>query len=247
MIRTAILITFLAELVLSLQIPAQTNAPGLSISHLTGDFYVYTTSRVIEGQRIPSNSLYVITDRGAVMLDTPWDTSQFQPLLDSIQYRHHTRVVLCIATHFHGDRTAGLDFLKHRGIATYSSRQTFDLCKERGEQQAQYTFSNDTAFVVGNHRFLTFYAGEGHTKDNIVVWFDDARILYGGCLVKSTEANDLGNLADANLAEWPRTIARVINRFPSPRFTVPGHFGWDGDGLAHTLELLHDYNERTKQ
>jgi hypothetical protein len=62
--------------------------------------------------------------------------------------------------------------------------------------------------------------------------------MYGGCLVKSTEAKDLGNIADANLAEWPKTIRKLIKRYPNPTYVVPGHFGWDSKALQHTLKLL---------
>ena len=129
-------------------------------------------------------------------------------------------MVVCIATHYHDDRTSGLDYYQNKGVSTYSSKLTFDLCAEHDEKQAEQCFSNDTTFNIGNHSFQTYYAGEGHTKDNIVIWCNDAKILYGGCLVKSTESLGLGNTADANV--------------------IPGHFGWKSNqGLAHTLELLN--------
>jgi metallo-beta-lactamase class B len=229
-------------LFLSSPLFGQATRSPLWISHLTGDFYVYTTSRTLDGASIPANSMYVVTDSGTVMIDTPWDTTQFQPLLDSIQIRHHSNVVLCVATHFHSDKTAGLDFLKQKRIPTYSSKMTYDLCRERHEKQAASFFTKDTTFVVGNHRFFAFYPGEGHTRDNIVVWCEDEKVLYGGCLVKSSEANDLGNLEDANTAEWKGTILNVMHHFPTVRYVIPGHFGWkDNKGLEHTLQLLDDY------
>jgi glyoxylase-like metal-dependent hydrolase (beta-lactamase superfamily II) len=245
---TSILLIILIELGISLQLFGQVNKPRLAISHLTGDFYVYTTYRLFDGKPVPSNSMYLITDNGAVMFDTPWDTTQFQPLIDSIQLRHHKIVVLCIATHFHDDRTAGLDFLKHKGVKTYSSKLTFDLCKEHNEKQTAYFFTKDTAFTIGNHHFVTYYPGEGHTKDNIVIWFDDEKVLYGGCLVKSTAANDLGYLGDANLSEWPATVTNVMNRFPKPLYVIPGHFGWaNNKGLEHTLQLLEEHEKKNNQ
>ncbi len=223
----------------SANLSSQENTPRLTISHITGDFYIYTTYKLLDGKPFPSNSAYVLTNKGAVMFDTPWDTTQFQPLLDSIQHRHNKNVVLCIATHYHNDRTAGLDFLKQKGIRTFSSKLTLDLCKEHHENQAEYYFTHDTTFTIGDRTFQTYYPGEGHTKDNIVLWFADENILYGGCLIKSTESNDLGNIADANLAEWPATIQNVIRRFTKPKYAIPGHFGWaDNNGLEHTLQLL---------
>jgi metallo-beta-lactamase class B len=173
------------------------------------------------------------------MFDTPWDTTQTQPLIDSITLRHSKKVVLCLATHFHDDRTAGLEYMNKMGIKTFSSKATFDLCALNNEKQAAFCFLNDTTFAFGNHFFETYYPGEGHSKDNIVVWCRDAKILYGGCLVKSCESSGLGNVADANLSEWAKSIQNVIIRYPNPKYSIPGHFGWHtGNELTHTLNLL---------
>ncbi len=214
----------------------------LQIQHLTDNFYVYTTYKNFNGMMFPSNSMYLVTENGVVLFDTPWDTTQFQPLLDSIWVRHSKKVVLAISTHYHDDRTAGLEFLRQNKVKTYSSKLTYDLCKEHKEKQAEFYFVNDTTFNIGNYKFETYYAGEGHTKDNIVIWFDKSKILYGGCLVKSTENKNLGNVADANIKEWAPTITKVISKYPNPNYVIPGHFGWtSNDGLKHTLKLLRQH------
>lgn len=211
----------------------------IRIQHLTDNFYVYTTYKDLNGLMFPSNSMYLVTENGVVLFDTPWDTTQIQPLLDSISVRHNKKVILAISTHYHDDRTAGLEFLRQNGVKTYSSKLTYDLCKEHNEKQAEFYFVNDTIFNIGNYKFETYYAGEGHTKDNIIIWFDKYKILYGGCLVKSTESKNLGNIADANIKEWETTIKKVIKKYPKPIFVIPGHFSWTSNkGLKHTLKLL---------
>jgi glyoxylase-like metal-dependent hydrolase (beta-lactamase superfamily II) len=231
---------FLLLLSSSLTTTAQSD-PKLHISHLTGDFYVYTTYKILNGSPFPSNSMYLVTTKGVVLFDTPWDTTQFQPLLDSIQQRHSKPVILCLATHYHDDRTAGLAFFKSKGIETWSSLQTKQLCRQHKEAEASRVFTTDTIFSIGNHKFSTYYPGKGHTADNIVVWFEKERVLYGGCLVKSTESRGLGNVADADVEQWPLTINRLIKRFPSPAYVIPGHFDWsDRHSLQHTLQLLQD-------
>lgn len=215
----------------------------LRIQHLTDNFYVYTTYKDLNGFMFPSNSMYLVTENGVVLFDTPWDTTQFQPLLDSIWTRHSQKVVLAVSTHYHDDRTAGLEFFKQQGVRTYSSKLTYDLCIEHNEKQAEFYFENDTTLNIGNYKFEAYYAGEGHTKDNIVIWFDKYKILYGGCLIKSTESNNLGNIADANLQAWSQTIKKVIKKYPRPKFIIPGHFGWTSNkGLKHTLKLLRQNN-----
>jgi len=222
----------------------QEKKQALYISHLTGDFYVYTTSKIYDGTLFPANGMYIVTTKGVILLDAPWDSTQFQPLVDSIQRKHHQKIIMCIATHFHEDRTGGLEFFKQAGARTYSSYKTDELSKQKGEKRAETIFYTDTVFNVGEHRFQTYYGGPGHSPDNIVVWFGKEKILYGGCLVKSVEANDLGNLSDANVKEWPLTIKKIQRKFGQPLFIIPGHQSWmSKDALQHTLQLLKQHKQ----
>lgn len=148
---------------------AQENQPALEIKKLTGDFYIYTTYHVYKGTPFPSNSMYLVTGKGVLMFDTPWDSTQFQPLLDSIKARHNKPVVMCIATHSHADRTAGLAFLKDKGINTYTTTYTDEQSAANNEKRAEFLISKDTVFTVGEHTFETFYPGKGHAPDNIVI------------------------------------------------------------------------------
>jgi metallo-beta-lactamase class B len=226
---------------------SQTGEGRLTISHLTGDFYVYTTYGTFKGDPVPSNSMYLVTSRGVVLFDTPWDSTQFQPLLDSIRARHHQEVILCISTHFHDDRTAGLEFYRRKGIKTYTTEQTDEFSKMKSGKRAEFLIYQDTLFIVGQHTFQTYYGGEGHSPDNIVIWFDKEKILYGGCLVKSTEAEDLGNLSDANVKEWALTIKKIQQKFRDPIYIIPGHLDWQSkESLTHTVMLIQQYNEKTE-
>lgn len=230
-----------------LTIATQAQEKKLVISHLTGNLYVYTTYQLFSGKPFPSNSMYMVTKNGVVLIDTPWDVEQVQPLLDSIKRKHKKDVVMCVVTHYHADRTGGLDVLKAKGIKTYSTAQTHELSIENKEKTAQYQFLNDTTFQVADTKFQAYYPGHGHTKDNIVIWFPKEKVLFGGCLFKSTESPDLGNVADADVEQWPVAIKNVMQKFPNAQFMIPGHFGWSKPkALTHTLELL-EFHSRPKQ
>ena len=223
----------------------QMSHPGLIISHLTGDFYVYTTFGIYKGNPVPSNSMYMVTSNGVVLFDTPWDSTQFKPLLDSIRIKHGKKVIMCISTHFHGDRTAGLEYYRSMGIRTYTSKRTDELSKERHEKRAEFLIYKDSIFRVGQHSFQTYYGGQGHTPDNIVIWFYKEKILYGGCLVKSTEADDLGYLSDADVEKWAVTLRNIQNKFKNPEYIIPGHSDWSSkESLSHTLDLIQQYEEK---
>lgn len=120
---------------------------------------------------------------------------------------------------------------------------TDEICKESGEKRAEFNFTKDTIFKVGNYSFETYYGGEGHTKDNIMIWFGKDKILYGGCAVKSKEATDLGYVGEANLKAWPITLQNIKKRFQGPKFIVTGHQDWGSlNSIDHTLELLRKHN-----
>ena len=189
--------------------------------------------------------MYLVTNIGVVLFDTPWDTTQFQPLLDSIKFRHNKKVILCIATHFHEDRTAGLAYYKQQGIKTYTTKKTDELSKKRNKKRAEFLIEKDTVFTVGQYSFQTYYPGQGHTPDNIVIWFDKEKILYGGCLIKSTEADDLGNLEDANVKEYATSIENVQKKCKHPKYIIPGHLDWTNtNSLEHTLKLAQQSEKK---
>ncbi len=217
------------------------NSP-LQISHLTGDFYVYRTFNDYKGVKISANAMCLVTDKGVVLFDAPWDKTQFQPLLDSIKAKHNKDVIMVFATHSHDDRAGGLGFYREKGIKTYSGKLTDEILKKKNEKRAEFVISNDTVFTVGKYEFEVFYPGKGHAPDNIVAWFGKEKILYGGCFVKSAEANDLGYLGDANVSEWKKSIAKVQLKCKNPKYIIPGHDDWTNiESLNHTLKLVDEY------
>jgi len=217
----------------------------LDISALSGDFYIYTTYNLYEGNLIPAHGMYLVTKNGVVLFDTPWDTTQFQPLLDSIQTKHGKQVTLCLATHWHSDRTEGLEFYKQQGIKTYTTVMTDELSRTNGKKRAEFLMTKDTVFTVGQFSFEVFYPGEGHTKDNIVIWFDKARILYGGCLIKGAEAKDLGYLGDANINAYETTLKNVQRRYPKPKYVIVSHHDWwNANALEHSIQLAHQLKNK---
>jgi metallo-beta-lactamase class B len=225
---------------------AQTDNAKLKITHLTGDFYVYTTYNTYENSQVPANGMYLVTNSGVVMFDTPWDTTQFQPLLDSIQLKHNKTVVLCFATHWHSDKTAGLEYYRQKGIQTYTTVLTDELSKKNNKKRAEFLMTKDTVFNTGQYSFETYYPGEGHTIDNIVIWFKKEKILYGGCLVKGADAEDLGYLGDANETAYAATLQKVQKKCRKPKFIIIAHSDWNNiNSLKHSIMLAKKLKRKT--
>lgn len=240
--RTILTIAFIFSLA---KIFGQTENPKLKISHLTGNFYIYTTYNAYQNSLVPANGMYLVTNNGVVMFDTPWDTTQFQPLLDTIRARHNKDVVMCFATHWHSDKTAGLEYYRQQGIKTYTTVLTDEFSKKNDKKRAEFLMTKDTLFNVGQYSFETYYPGEGHTADNIVIWFKKERILFGGCLIKGVDDETLGSLSDANVLEYASTLKNVQNKFRDPRFIIIAHSDWRNiNSLKHSIEMAEELKKK---
>ncbi|MBL7791390.1 MAG: BlaB/IND/MUS family subclass B1 metallo-beta-lactamase [Saprospiraceae bacterium] len=229
------------------QIFGQAEKAKLKITHLTGDFYIYTTYNTYQESQVPANGMYLVTDNGVVMFDTPWDTTQFQPLLDSIKFRHNKIVVMSMATHWHSDKTAGLEYYRQQGIKTYTTILTDEFSKKNNHKRAEFLMKNDTVFNIGQYAFETYYPGEGHTADNIVIWFEKEKILYGGCLIKGVDDKNLGNLSDANVTEYTSTLKNVQKKCRKPKFIIIAHSDWKNtNSLKHSLMMAKELRKKNQ-
>ena len=224
---------------------AQAGNTKLTISHLTGDFYIYTTYNTYQESQVPANGMYLITDNGVVMFDTPWDTTQFQPLLDSIKLKHNKSVTMCFATHWHSDKTNGLDYYRQLGIKTYTTVLTDELSKKNNKKRAEFLMTKDTVFTVGQYSFETYYPGQGHTIDNIIIWFEKEKILYGGCLIKGADDENLGYLDDGNVTAYASTLKNVQQKCLKPAFIIIAHSDWKNiHSLKHSLMMARELKKK---
>ncbi|MCW7461921.1 subclass B1 metallo-beta-lactamase [Leptospira limi] len=201
--------------------------------------WIHKSFGSFQGKTYPSNGLVVLTNKGVVVIDTPWTEPQTEELIQSIQTKFQKQIVFVIVTHAHDDRMAGVSSFQKRKIPVYSTQLTAKLAKENGYGIPSPILDIQTRFSLGNGSVEVFYPGPGHSPDNIVVWLPDTHILFGGCLVKALEAEDLGNLKDANVVEWESSVKRVLSRYPDAEVVVPGHGNWGKlDLLRHTIRLL---------
>ena len=87
------------------------------------------------------------------------------------------------------------------------------------------------------------FLGGGHTVDNIVAWVPAKKILFGGCLIKSQNAKNLGNVEEADLINYPSTLKKVREKYSQAKIVVPGHGRPGGIELVdHTIELCNNKN-----
>ncbi len=215
----------------------------LSVTALKPGVWMHTTwQKFPGGPRFPSNGLLVKNGDGLVLVDTAWGHQQTVELFDWIDSVLGLPVQQAVITHFHSDRMAGSAVLQDRGIPLFAHPLTIEL-SAGGQPSPLDALSHlkpgETA-RIGN--LEAFYPGPGHTRDNMMVWMAEARVLFGGCAVRPGSSVTLGNTEDADLDAWPDSIRRAQQRYPHADLVVPSH---GPPGGVELLERMPGLFEKT--
>lgn len=219
----------LAETRLSQDVQVRQIAPGL---------WVHTTWHTFPGatEPYPANGMLLETADGSVLVDTGWNEAQTETLLAWASVQGHP-VRRAYLTHAHEDRLGGIPALRRAGVPVHGLALTAELARAAGEPVPDVLDGLDRHAVRADGVEL-FYPGAGHTRDNVVAWFPRQRVIFGGCLVKADTATTVGNVADADVASWPRAVALVRQAYPGVRTVVPGHGAVGGPGALTATEQL---------
>jgi len=231
---------------------AQASATDLSSEHVFDDdlqvisivpgVWRHVSHREMEGYgRVPANGLLVIGEDSAALVDTPWTDEQTGKLFDWVEERFGVRVEHVIATHSHGDCMGGLAEAHRRGASSYSGVLTAEFAARDGSPVPGTTFTENLRIELGETALELRFFGGGHTRDNIVVWIPQPKLLFGGCLVKR-DGGTKGYIAEADLEAWPETLRKVQRAYPQAEVVVPGH-GRPGtlQYLDYTIELVETF------
>ena len=235
--HSSILLPLVALTACTSRIAEPPTPPTIALTRVAPDVYVHTSYLPTERWGpVACNGLLVVDGTEALLLDTPADAAATRALLAEVDERFGARVTQAIPTHHHVDCIGGLSALEDDVTVTAFAKTCALLPDSLGGAGVTCFSDSETATRVGDTEVLLYYPGPGHTADNIVAYVPAAGVLFGGCLVKADGAGK-GNLADADPAAWPSTIAAVRRRFPTAEVVVPGH------GAHGTAELL-DYTRR---
>ena len=98
------------------------------------------------------------------------------------------------------------------------------------------TYKNN--FDLENGAIHGFFLGPSHNSDDIFVYFPEERVLYAGSILKE----HLGNLAFADLEEYPKTLQKLKNLHLNIDKIVSGHWS-----AVHGAELIDQYLAMLKE
>ena len=214
----------------------------LIISRVSQHCYVHTSYlNTQDFGKVPCNGMLVADENEVIVFDTPADNESSRELIRFVSEKLKSAIAGVVATHFHDDCVGGLSVFREHNIPAYASNRTVALLAERKPDIRDiHPFTDSLELNVGKDKVLVNFFGEGHTKDNVVGWFETDAVLFGGCLIKEVGAGK-GNLADANVHAWPETVMAIKRQLPNVMIIVPGHGEPGGPELLdYTIELFQE-------
>lgn len=213
---------------------------------LSENAYLHVSESYLpEYGRVSSNGLIFINGKEAFLFDTPMNDSLTKVLVTWIKDSMKLNIAGFIPNHWHNDCIGGLRYLQSLKIESYANQMTIDIAKIKGLPTPDHGFEDSLQLMLGDKLIQCYYLGAAHSLDNIVVWIPSEQILFAGCMVKSLNAKDLGNTADGDLVAYPKTIDKLIAKFPTAIIVVPGHGQIGGlELIMHTKDLLTEFIEK---
>lgn len=220
------------------------DSPSAHMSVLTESVFIHETFKTYKGVPFPTNGLLIETEESLIMIDAGWVPEQTEEIIQWAKETVGKPITDCIVTHYHDDRTAGIAVLKENGTRVWATELTINKCKMEGYALPDQTLPADKVLELGGLELWWVYPGAGHSEDNIVIWLPEEKVLFGGCLIKSCEAGDMGYTGDADLEHWDDAVQLLMEMFPEAEYVIPGHQGWDCENpLNKTLQLLKEHND----
>lgn len=210
---------------------------NIQLIHLQDSVFIHVSWHHLDNfGRFPSNG---VRNGQALMIDTPMDNDKTERLAKYLKDSMSVDLVKLIIGHFHDDCMGGLGYLQSIGIESIANSITIEKCKKIGLPIPSTPFTDSLTFNFNGEQIDCRYFGAGHSFDNITVWIPTKKILFGGCLIKSMDSKGLGNLSDAVVNDWDRTVEKVMKKYPEIRTVIPGHGDFGGiELLTHTIELV---------
>ncbi|MFA5703630.1 MAG: MBL fold metallo-hydrolase [Advenella sp.] len=184
------------------------------------------------------NVLVIIGKSGIMVVDTTATPDMAQPVIDKIREVSDAPFKYVVLSHYHAVRTLGAS--AYGAEAIIASQGTFDLIKERGQQDydSEYerfprlfrgvdsipgltwptiVFENKLQVFMDDLEVQVLHLGKGHTKGDTVVWIPKYKIMFGGDAIDYRSTPYCG---DAYLKEWRESLRAIRNL--GPETLVPG-------------------------
>ncbi len=190
-------------------------------------------------QNFISNSAFVVTRTGVVVIDGLGSPALASRMLSAIKKITPLPVTEVLVTHYHADHIYGLQVYKaqgarivaHRAALLYLNSETARLRMEASRQQiapwidastqllaADVWVDQPTELSLGGVLFRVQPLGPAHTPEDLAFYLPSERVLFAGDLVFR---NRIPFVGQADSRRWIAALDQLL-AFDA-RFMVPGH------------------------
>lgn len=211
---------------------------NLIINQISENVYVHISYKETQDYgNVACNGMIVRDKNEVIVFDTPTNNKSSEELIKWV-LSLDCKIKAVVPTHFHDDSLGGLQTFHSNGIPSYSFKETIRLAKEQKYEVPLHSFDDCIVLELNSKKVIVSFFGEGHTKDNVVAYFPDEEVLFGGCLIKSIDSSR-GFLGDAYVSKWSKTVKKIKKKYPNLKIVIPGH-GEYGDSslLDYTIRLF---------
>jgi metallo-beta-lactamase class B len=228
---------------------AKASEPSVSLYPLVGSVYVAEDSHYAK-----TNYAVYIGPKSVTVVGAGWSPDTAELLAQEIKKLTNKPISDVILPDHDPEYAGGTSYWKRLGANIVSTELTEETLKKdwakAGDFTRKYfptypnlplvlptkTYKSDVTIEDGNVR--GFYLGPSHNADDIFVYFPKEKVLYAGSILKE----HLGNLAFANLEEYPKTLQKLQQLHLQIDKIISGHWS-----AVHGPELIDEYLTMLKE
>lgn len=201
---------------------------------------VDSSFRVITGGG--GNSGIISSDSLLLVIDTKMDDAA-KSLFDTVQKLAGKRPILVINTHWHPDHVGGNKLYKKEQIMAGGSYKIEDWTKESGAESLPGRWVKDELVIpMGTDTAIVFNLAKNvHTPSDVMVYFKQRQILFGGDVILNQQSPAL--LGNASAMAYMDVLYDVAIKYPV-KMIVPGHGSTGGpEVITNFLAYFEDMRE----
>lgn len=185
---------------------------------------------------IDSNTTFLITRTGVIVVDTRVTPKEAEKVLAEIRKRTDLPILYTINTHYHGDHTFGNQVFKDSGAIIAHENVLKSLVGASGKEHLDYfktmnipgmdetvitlpnmLFKDRMEIYVGGYNLKLIHA-RGHTDGDLFIYIEELKTLITGDLVFNKKIPYMG---DAYVEDW--LSAMDILGDLDAEIYIPGH------------------------
>jgi ribonuclease/clavin/mitogillin len=188
-------------------------------------------------------TIYLVGRGQVLTIDSGEDMDRYRWMLKGyLAATEKAEIALSSITHFHGDHSANLKWLRDQyGAEIYVHRDGVPLLQDRLPETGVHTMTDGQIIDAGPAARLHVLHTPGHSVDSVCYYLEDEGVLFSGDTMLGSTPTTIGDLSD-----YMKSLGR-IRALPNLKVICPGHGPLIDNPSAYIDEYIHHRNQREEQ